>query len=202
MPDPAGIDLLATLSRRRWNTPVLAALGSDACAGRAGFNRLVALTGAPRDSLVRALQCVTEPAWVRRPEPGAEYVLTPRGRPIAAGCRRLEAALDGVAGAVPPAQGPAPPARAAAYRRWVWPLLHRLSDGPQRFNALRAGLPGITPRALTLLLRDLSDDTGWVRRTTAPGYPPVVLYSLDTFGRRLAPILERIAAIGEAVDAD
>ncbi len=73
------------------------------------------------------------------------------------------------------------------------PTLHALGQGSRRFPTLRASLPGATPRALTLALKDL-DGAGLVQRRVTDDYPPATVYRLTRRGRSLSPILERLAA--------
>jgi DNA-binding HxlR family transcriptional regulator len=146
-PDPDRAARLATLFHRRWAVPVLAEL----CRGRGA--KLVTLTSrleASPGSVRLALDHLIEAGWVA-PNPGyghpmrPEYILTPAGEPIAHPCRDLDDALLRL------------DARDLGLRKWSMPTLDALRPGPVRFTDIRAGLPGITDRALSLALGDLLD---------------------------------------------
>ena len=64
--------------------------------------------------------------------------------------------------------------RETLLRKWSVPVLAGLADG-RRFSELRAALPGVTPRALALALRDL-EDARLVRREVLPTRPPSTVY--------------------------
>lgn len=67
---------------------------------------------------------------------------------------------------------------------WSVLVILRLGDGPQRFNALRRAVGGISQRMLTVTLRSLERD-GLVDRTVKPTNPPQVEYALTDLGRSL-----------------
>lgn len=67
---------------------------------------------------------------------------------------------------------------------WSVLVILRLGDGPQRFNALRRAIGGISQRMLTVTLRSLERD-GLVDRTVKPTNPPQVEYALTDLGRSL-----------------
>ncbi len=75
------------------------------------------------------------------------------------------------------------------------PVTLMLGHQPRRFGALRNELPGITPRALTLSLKDMEHE-GLVRRDVYDEYPPVTSYSLD---RRARPVYRALVPLAEAV---
>lgn len=71
---------------------------------------------------------------------------------------------------------------------WSFLLIIHLGEGPQRFNALKRRIDGISQRMLTLTLRKLERD-GLVSRQVHPTTPPQVEYALTTLGCSLsAPI--------------
>ena len=70
-------------------------------------------------------------------------------------------------------------------RKWSVPVLVELA-GPRRFSELRAALPGVTPRALALALRDL-EQARLVRREVLPTRPPSSVYRTTARAPRLAP---------------
>src|SRR3954452_859980 len=71
---------------------------------------------------------------------------------------------------------------------WSFLVVLHLGSGPQRFNALKRRIDGISQRMLTLTLRKLERD-GLVSREVRPTTPPQVEYALTALGRSLgAPI--------------
>lgn len=68
--------------------------------------------------------------------------------------------------------------------KWSVLVVRRLGAGPQRFNALRRTVGGISQRMLTLTLRGLERD-GLVTRTAFATIPPRVDYALTRLGRSL-----------------
>lgn len=72
--------------------------------------------------------------------------------------------------------------------KWKGVILYHLLDGTQRFGALRRLLGDITPRMLTLQLRELEAD-GLIERTIYAEVPPRVDYRLTPFGESLRPII-------------
>jgi DNA-binding HxlR family transcriptional regulator len=78
-----------------------------------------------------------------------------------------------------------------ALRKWSLPVLHALSLGHQRFGQLKIALPGITPRALTLALKDLLH-ARLVERVVTGDYPPGVRYRPARSARALNDMLRRL----------
>lgn len=64
------------------------------------------------------------------------------------------------------------------------PVLAELGVGERRFSELRQALPGITPRALALALRDL-EAARFLRRDVLPTRPPSTVYHATRSGERL-----------------
>ncbi len=77
--------------------------------------------------------------------------------------------------------------------KWSVFVIMMLIDGPQRFNALKRKINGISQRMLTLTLRGLERD-GLVTRTVFPTIPPRVDYELTDLGRGLA---QPVQALGQ-----
>ena len=162
-------DLIA-LFHHRWSAPVLAELlrqkGSR-------FAALAGGLGVGRESLRRTLDSLLELGLVAR-NPGyghplrPEYVLTRRGHAVAERCRRLLAATDDD----------------VVLRKWSLPVLAALVR-PARFSELRAALPGVTPRALALALKDLQAAGLIQRRVDEEAYPPAVVYAATRAARPL-----------------
>lgn len=151
---------LIELFHHRWAPPALALLGER---GGARFVELQRRLDVGRESLRRALDALIDLGYVRR-NPGyghplrPEYVLTPRGRRAAETASRVLAAGS----------------TETLLRKWSVPVLAELRE-ERRFSELRAALPGVSPRALALALRDL-EAAGFVSREVRPTRPPSVSY--------------------------
>jgi DNA-binding HxlR family transcriptional regulator len=140
------VGLLVRLSHHRWAIPVIVELH------RAGGSKFVTLhhrLGVSKDSLSRTLGALIEMSYVIR-NPGyghpmrPEYILTPEGAAIAPSLARLTETLGQAA--IEP-QG---------LRKWSLPVLAVLRGGPHRFGQLRDALAGVTARALSQALSDLT----------------------------------------------
>jgi DNA-binding HxlR family transcriptional regulator len=68
--------------------------------------------------------------------------------------------------------------------KWSLFVIGMLESGPIRFTALRALVPGISQRMLTLTLRNLERD-GLISRTVYAEVPPRVEYELTELGLTL-----------------
>jgi DNA-binding HxlR family transcriptional regulator len=172
---------LVTLFHNRWSVPILAELH------RQRGSRFVTLSrtlGLSRESLRRTLAALIDVGLVGR-NPGyghplrPEYVLTRTGERIAGACRPLveqlrRANLEEV-----------------GLKKWSMPVVFALADGPLRFSELRDRLEGVSPRALTLALKDL-ETAGLVDRRVTDDYPPATIYRLTTDARALAPLLSQL----------
>jgi DNA-binding HxlR family transcriptional regulator len=75
--------------------------------------------------------------------------------------------------------------------KWKPLILWRLSAGTLRFGQLQRVMPHVTPRMLTLQLREL-ESAGLVQRTIYPEVPPKVEYALTELGRSVIPVLESL----------
>jgi DNA-binding HxlR family transcriptional regulator len=164
---------LIALFHHRWSAPVLAQLL------RQKGSRFAALTGTlgvGRDSLRRTLDSLLSLGLIAR-NPGyghplrPEYILTPRGDRVARRCAKLLAAAE----------------NDVLLRKWSLPVLAALRR-PARFSQLRGAVPGVTPRALALALKDLQA-AGLVERRVEDAYPPRTVYSPTPHGRRLQRIV-------------
>ncbi|WP_319517685.1 helix-turn-helix domain-containing protein [uncultured Martelella sp.] len=69
--------------------------------------------------------------------------------------------------------------------RWNGLILWRLSNGPQSFSQLSAGLSGITPKVLTERLAALTDKA-LAERSQGKGFPRTANYELTERGKELA----------------
>ncbi len=72
------------------------------------------------------------------------------------------------------------------------PVVHALSEGPLRFSELRDRLEGISPRALTLALKEL-EAAGVVERRVTNDYPPATSYRLAPDARPIASLVGKLA---------
>ena len=80
---------------------------------------------------------------------------------------------------------------------WTTYILWLLrSEGPQRFGALKAGMPGVSSKVLTERLRQL-EAAGLVHRDYRPTIPPAVTYSLTPRGAELNAVLDGLNAIAQ-----
>ena len=86
--------------------------------------------------------------------------------------------------------------------KWTLLIVRDLSEGRSRFCELERALSGISPRTLSLRLRDLEQE-GVVERQTFSEVPPRVEYALTEKGRALLPLIEDMREFGEQwLDAD
>lgn len=164
--------VILALTRHRWNIPVLAHLAPR---GAGSFGSILDSLPVSRDSLSRTLRSLGDPGWLRR-KPDA-WVLTPPGRKVARPCPDLVALAR--------ARGD------LLYRKWTLPIVAALSGWELRFAELKAMLPAITPRALTLALKEMQA-AGLVTRTVIGGFPPSTSYALTPGGEACRPALRRL----------
>jgi DNA-binding HxlR family transcriptional regulator len=68
--------------------------------------------------------------------------------------------------------------------KWTLYVVHVLGGGTRRFSELEREIDGITPRMLTVTVRNLERD-GLVTRTVYPVVPPRVEYALTEVGTTL-----------------
>ena len=78
--------------------------------------------------------------------------------------------------------------------RWSLLIVRDLLNGPRRFGDLQRLLTNVTPKWLTIRLRQLEQD-GIVKRHQEPGRREV-WYELTDKGRDLAPVLDALLAWG------
>jgi len=84
--------------------------------------------------------------------------------------------------------------------KWSVLLLFALVDGPDRFNALKTRVVGISQRMLTQTLRDLERE-GYVKRTVYPEVPVKVEYELTAMGNDLVkPLYQLVSWAGKHHD--
>jgi DNA-binding HxlR family transcriptional regulator len=147
--------------------------------------------GVGRDSLRRALdELVDLRLIVRNPGYGhplrPEYLVLPAAAVLLPACVDLMEELDHLR------------ATETGLKKWSMPVVHALGGEPQRFSELRAALPEITARALTLALKDLVA-AGLVERTVTDGFPPSTFYRLTPAAR---PLLAPLYRLGREDDLD
>lgn len=80
--------------------------------------------------------------------------------------------------------------------KWSLLILFALVDGPERFNALKSRIEGISQRMLTQTVRDLERD-GYVSRTVYPEVPVRVEYELTEMGSDLVKPLYQLVVWAE-----
>lgn len=80
--------------------------------------------------------------------------------------------------------------------RWTSLILRELLAGTRRFNQLKHNLSGISPKTLSLRLKEL-EERGLLTRTIYPVVPPKVEYTLTPKGYALGPIFEAMRHWGE-----
>lgn len=81
--------------------------------------------------------------------------------------------------------------------KWKPGIVFRLQNGTYRFSALKREMPWISERVLIRQLKELEAD-GIVTRKDYREVPPRVEYSLSPYGETLRPLLNEVAAWGEA----
>jgi DNA-binding HxlR family transcriptional regulator len=85
--------------------------------------------------------------------------------------------------------------------KWTMLVVRDLAQGRTRFCELERSLAGISPRTLSLRLRELEAE-GVVERRTFAEVPPRVEYALTDKGHALIPIIEGMRDFGrEWLDA-
>ena len=169
---------LRRLTAGRWLLPIMAHVGA---ADGSRFATMLARLGLSRSVLAASLTQLIEAGWlVRNPGHGhplrPEYVLTGAGRPMAEFAGRTAKARDTL--------GLAPD----DLSRWALPAVREMTAGPARFSELRAALAPVTPRALSLALKQM-EAAGLIDRALAGTYPPTATYALTGKGKRLAAAL-------------
>jgi DNA-binding HxlR family transcriptional regulator len=103
---------------------------------------------------------------------------------------------------VPSPDAECPLALCVNYISGVWTphILWYLRAGPRRFGDLRRDLSVVSAKVLTAHLRALEERL-MVERRVVHTSPPTTEYSLTPFGRRFAPILDAIIAVGREIKA-
>lgn len=175
MIDDARLRLLMT---GRWLIPLMALLADDR---GSRFAVMLARLGLSRSALAASLDQLVRLGWVAR-NPGhghplrPEYVLTEPGLEVAGFCQRVMATRTRLG--LEPGQ----------LSRWSLPVAARLGRSNARFTALRTALAPVTPRALSLTLKQMLS-AELVQRSLEDSFPPVPIYGLTDRGRSLARAL-------------
>jgi DNA-binding HxlR family transcriptional regulator len=155
---------LVQLFHRQWS---LAALSELKNGGR---------PKASRQTLNATLAALVEQGLVEKLESG--HSLTRRGERVAERAEALLEALQKLGGEAP--------------RKWALPVVHALLKRPLRFGELKTALGGVTPRALSMALKDVIG-SGLVERRILDGFPPRSEYALGQRARPIAPLLDGLA---------
>jgi DNA-binding HxlR family transcriptional regulator len=80
--------------------------------------------------------------------------------------------------------------------KWKTVVLWYLRNDKKRFSELKAMMPQITEKMLSIQLKQLEED-GLINRRVYTSKPPLkVEYSLTEFGQSLIPVLNEIASWG------
>lgn len=175
MVDDAQLRLLVS---GRWLIPLMAHLGAER---GSRFAAMLARLGLSRGALAASLDQLREAGWVARNAGHGhplrpEYVLTEAGAPIAAFAQRMMETRDRLG--LEPSQ----------LSRWSLPVAAHLRGAEQRFTALRTALAPVTPRALSLTLKQMMG-ADLVRRSLEDRFPPIPIYTLTRRGNDLAAAL-------------
>ena len=166
---------LRTLTAGRWLLPLMAHVAAEE---GSRFAVMLARLGLSRSALAASLAQLQAAGWLER-NPGhghplrPEYVLTPAGEPVAAFCRQVMVGRERLG--LEPGQLP----------RWSLPLIARLDGETARFSALRDALRPVTPRALSLTLKQMLH-VDLIDRALEDEFPPIAIYGLTGRGRELA----------------
>ena len=178
-PDPRR---LVPLFHHRWVVPTVAHLFR--LGGGSKFVTLQRRLGVGRETLKRALDAAREQGLVE-PNPGyghpmrPEYLLTLAGRRVGPATDRVLSELG-------------EPAAEAAFRKWSMPALLAVVGTEGRFSQLRESLEPVTPRSLTLALRDLVG-MGLLEREVKETFPPVTVYRVRAAAAGVLTALTELA---------
>lgn len=79
--------------------------------------------------------------------------------------------------------------------KWTFLILREMFDGKKRFGELRKSLSGISPKTLSIRLKEL-EEKSIVKRIAYATIPPTVEYMLTEKGQSLKPIIEAMKQWG------
>lgn len=86
--------------------------------------------------------------------------------------------------------------------KWKTVVLWYLRHDKKRFSELKAQMPQITEKMLSIQLKQLEED-GLIHRKVYTSKPPLkVEYSLTEFGKTLLPLLHEIAQWGRKTGSE
>ena len=177
---------LPSLFHHRWAVPILAELERSR---GARFVTLAHRLGLGRESLTRTLAALVAAGLVER-NPGyghplrPEYVLTGAGSRLGPHAVALTEALAELGAAD------------VGLRKWSMPVVLAVgANGGRRFSELRAALPGSTPRAMTIALKDLAA-AGLLERSVTDDFPPATVYRLTP---RAGPVAGAVRGLDESL---
>lgn len=80
--------------------------------------------------------------------------------------------------------------------KWKFPILYSLCSGKKRFKDLLEDIGKITPKMLSMELKDL-EINGLITRTAIPTVPVTVEYEMTSYGQTLKPVLVHIQEWGK-----
>ena len=174
---------LIRLVHNRWNISILAELERSS---GAKFITLVNRLGVGRSTLARCLDALIAQGLVRRNSGYGhpmrpEYLLTKRGKTLSRYCLALIDVLEGRREV------------ALAFRKWTLPLVAAIGDRRIRFGELKSALANVSPRALTLGLKELEQHR-WIRREVTEDYPPTTGYRLTGEAIAVWEVLEQLCS--------
>jgi DNA-binding HxlR family transcriptional regulator len=169
---------LRTLGESRWAIPIMAFLSVNK---GAKFVVIANRFQMSRDSLVRTLDHLMKSKWViRNPGHGhpmrPEYILTTIGIAIGEFCKEMTVQREKL-GLEP-----------QDLSRWSLPVIGELHKDWIRFTDLQNGLQPVTPRALSLTIKQLMSYE-LIVRNLKDEFPPVAFYGLSNRGKRIATII-------------
>ncbi len=80
--------------------------------------------------------------------------------------------------------------------KWTLLVLHNLFEGSKRFGQLQKNLTGVSPKTLSLRLKELEKDK-IIKRKVFAEIPPHVEYSLSEKGTSLKEIFNKLEHWGQ-----
>ncbi|WP_343565351.1 winged helix-turn-helix transcriptional regulator [Kiloniella sp. b19] len=168
------ITLLVKLTSKTWSLKILALLHSGTPGRQAP---LLAATEASRSSFTASLNHLIELGLLER-NPGHGHPLRPEFRLTIMGTI-VAAMADRILGTLPNDE-----AFAIVRRSWAVPVL-ALTEAPERFSSIRAGLGTITDRALSQSLGLLEEQQWLKREINLSGRSPFPTYHAINTGREI-----------------
>ena len=165
------IEQLVKITSRAWALPILA-LMADGVPGRQAV--LLSRTGAGRTAFGQSMAHLVTLGLVER-APGHGHPLRPEFRLTQAGHRAAKVAAE------VQRQTPKGASDPLLRRMWSVPVL-TIGTRPRHFSDFKAGLPGITDRALSQSLKQLELRDWLTRRVDGAIHPPRARYQATGSG--------------------